>query len=128
MSDLSDRLRRLAGRGQTRGAADVFAAAQADAASPAPAANVTPLFRQARVLTAIAATLVMVAGIAGALTVGNDNGKQITHRQAIGTTSTSAAATTPTTVSAATKVYLASTRLVRSTSAPRWRATPRRRR
>jgi uncharacterized secreted protein with C-terminal beta-propeller domain len=109
-SSLANRLRRLAGRGQTRGAADVFAAAQADAAQPA-AANVTPLFRQGRVLTAIAATLVMVGGIAGALTVGNDNGKEITHRQAIGTTSTSAAAT-PTTVSAATKVYLASTRLV----------------
>ncbi|MEY2417397.1 MAG: hypothetical protein QOG90_77 [Actinomycetota bacterium] len=112
MSDLSDRLRRLAARGQTRGAADVFAAAQADATSPAPASNVTPLFRQPRVRTAIAATLVMVAGIAGALTVGDDDGSQITHRQAIATTSTSAGPATPTTLSEATKVYLASTRLI----------------
>ena len=113
MSELSDRLRALASRGETRGAADVFAAAQADVSSPAPAPAVTPLYRNTRALTAIAAALVMVAGIAGALTVGNgDTNTPASVQRALGTTTTSTVDATPTTLSESTKVYLASTRLV----------------
>lgn len=112
MSELSDRLARLAGRGTPRGAADVFAAASADATSPA---SVTPLYRRATVATAIAATVALVAGVAGALTLDGDGDATPPARVARGSTTTqgaAAATTTPTTISEATKVYLASTRLI----------------
>ncbi|HVT76011.1 MAG TPA: beta-propeller domain-containing protein [Acidimicrobiales bacterium] len=112
MSDLPDRLRRLAARGEARGAADVFAAARADASSPAPAPNVVPLYRNPRALTTIAATVMVLAGIVAALNVGNGNGSDAVSRRALGTTSSTQGGTTPTTLDGNTKVYLASTRLV----------------
>jgi uncharacterized secreted protein with C-terminal beta-propeller domain len=110
MSDLSDRLARLAGRGTPRGAADVFAAASSDATTPA---TDTPLYRRATIVTAIAASVALVGGIAAALTVGDDKKSPVSSQQAIGTTTTSLVGpTTSTTISEATKVYLASTRLI----------------
>ena len=115
MSDLSDRLRRLSQRGSTRGAGDVFAAADADAASPAPASNVTPLYRRATVVTAIAAAVALVGGVAAALTVNGNGSKPTSTHEAIKSTTTTTSndvPTTATTISQSTRVYLASTRLV----------------
>src|SRR5689334_244475 len=113
MSDLADRLKKLAGRGSPRGAGDVFTAAAADAARPA---TVSPLYRRATVATAIAASVALVGGIAAALTIDtSDKQKTSSTHQASGATTTSTTETTsvtPTTLSQATKVYLASTRLV----------------
>ncbi|HUR76996.1 MAG TPA: beta-propeller domain-containing protein [Acidimicrobiales bacterium] len=114
MSDLSDRLKNLAGRGTPRGAADVFASAQAQAAAPA---KVTALQRRATVATAIAASVVLLGGIAAALTTDGEGSvaRQTSGNHAIIATSTSSTpdpGAPPTTLSEATKVYLASTRLI----------------
>ncbi|HVV34979.1 MAG TPA: beta-propeller domain-containing protein [Acidimicrobiales bacterium] len=113
-SGWTDRLRRLSARGDARGADDVFAAASADASSPAPAPTVVPLYRNPRALTTIAATVMVLAGIVAALNVGDGNGRDAVSRRALGTTSSTLTpgATTPTTLDGNTKVYLASTRLV----------------
>ena len=113
MSELSDRLARLAGRGAPRGAADVFAAAEADASSPAPA-TVTPLYQRATIATAIAASVALIGGIAAALTVDGGSGAEPRSPLAalVTTTTLGDVPATPTTISEATKVYLASTRLI----------------
>jgi hypothetical protein len=120
MSELSDRLRRLSQRGSARGAADVFAAAQANnvlgphGPGPAPTSNVTPLYRRTTVVTAIAASVALVGGIAAALTMNGDGAERVPTNHALGTTTstTGEGPATPTTLSEATKVYLASTRLI----------------
>jgi uncharacterized secreted protein with C-terminal beta-propeller domain len=108
MSELSDRLAKLAGRGTPRDPADVFAAAQADATSPAP---VVPLYRRTNAVMALAASLALVGAVV-ALQI-DDTPKQPASNVAIDdTTTTGVGPTTPTTVSESTKVYLASTRLI----------------
>ncbi len=116
MSELSDRLARLAGRGTPRDPADVFAAAQAaaqaDTADAAPPAPVVPLYRRTNAVMAIAASLALVGAVA-ALQVDGSTKQPVGNNIAIGTTTTSGVGpTTPTSLAQSTKVYLASTRLI----------------
>lgn len=113
MSELPQRLKRLAERGEPRGAADVFAAAQADAANPATVATLSGA-RRARIVVSIAAAVCLVGGIAAAMQRGDDNATKPTGNFAIATTTTAATIppTTTTTHAPATRVFLASTQLV----------------
>ncbi|MEY2467738.1 MAG: hypothetical protein QOF21_436 [Actinomycetota bacterium] len=112
MSDISDLLKRLAGRGTERGAKDVFAAAQTDA--QAEAKVVAFPARKLTVLTAVAASVMLVAGVAGAVRLaGNNDGPTPPKQFATGTTTTEPTSTTNVTAPAkpSSRVYLASTRL-----------------
>ena len=116
MSELSDRLARLARRGNERGADAVLAAAQQDASTDAPATRrnlLTFPTRPLTVVTALAASVMLLAGVAAAVRITNnsDSPKHPTSFAA-GTTSSVPATTAVTAASTPTpRVYLASTRL-----------------
>ncbi len=118
MSELSDRLARLAQRGTERGADAVFAAAQADAEQAGSSRRFGLTTPKLTVMTAIAASVMLLAGVAGAIRIsGGTNDSKRPTSFAAGSTTTSSTTTDatvpPTTIKGgATKVFLASTRLV----------------
>jgi hypothetical protein len=107
----------LSGRGTERGAEDVFNAAWADAHSAAAGAQdrrVVSGFsaRRLTVMTSIAAAVLFLGGVVAAVNIDGGGNAPPDDHFAAGTTSTTNAAATATTLSQATKVYLASTRLI----------------
>ncbi len=121
MSELNDRLRKLSERGTERGADAVFAAAQDG--SGASSVRVLHRGRTSSVVTAIAAAVLLVAGVAGAMVVDNDhtNVKKPSYFAA-GTTSTTGEPTTSTSqlppAPSTPKLYLAATRMAAFDSCP----------
>ncbi|MDP1793691.1 MAG: beta-propeller domain-containing protein [Acidimicrobiales bacterium] len=123
MSELSDRLRRLSARGTERGASAVFAAAEAESqATGAPAVRNPHRWRTSSGVTAIAAAVLLIAGVAGAMVIDSETSPTVDQPAfAAGTTSTSQGATTTSQLPPAPstpKIYLASTRLVAFDACP----------
>jgi uncharacterized secreted protein with C-terminal beta-propeller domain len=124
MSDnLRDRLRRLSERGTERGADTVFTAASTE---PVPRTGSSRFGSrdQFSVVTAIAAAVLLLAGVAGAMVIDRDNRPVADKpsRFASGTTTTTGASTTSTSQlpppPSTPKIYLAQTRMVPFNSCP----------
>lgn len=114
MSELNDRLRKMSERGTERGADAVFAAAQTERISKRP-----PMM----VMTAIAAAVLLVAGVAGAMVIDRSvTSDKNPSRFATGTTSTTSEPTTTTSElpppPSTPKLYLAATRMAAFNSCP----------
>lgn len=121
MSELNDRLRKLSERGTERGADAVFDAATT--ASGAPAARKAHPWRTSSAPIAIAAAVLLITGVAGALVI--DNPKKTSNKRpsgfAAGVTTTTESTTTTSQLPPAPstpKIYLAATRMVPFNSCP----------
>ncbi len=123
MNELPDRLRRLAQRGTERGADAVFAAAQADAHAIVDQKPHLTRLHNTGLMTAIAAAVLLVAGVAGAIVIDTKHDPTVKQPAFAAGTTTTTEADAPTTSAlppapSTPKIYLASTRLVRFDACP----------